>query len=268
MDFTRHYPAMAKALAIAASILAGAQAAAAPAGPSFDCKTHKVIREKAVCNAPKLTELDRDMEKSFRAALKRAGEGAQKALRDDQRKFASVLDNGFLADLMDRDFQGPEEQEKALKEALADPENSAVLRLEKEIKARIEMLNAVEARRKGFAGIWRNAHAQLTVREVEEKPGTFKAAFRYETYGWAKYRCELKAEFTTKGKELFTATETNEDSGDDLQNSITLSRTGSLLRLKEGQAEASRFTGWSCPNVADLNETLVPVSAAKTKSEE
>jgi uncharacterized protein YecT (DUF1311 family) len=268
MDMTRYYPVVVTALAISASMLACAHAAPAPAGPSFDCKTHKAIWEMAVCNLPRLTELDRTLDKSYRGALKGIDGKSQKLLREDQKKFLSGLDRGFSNTLTGGELAGPEEQEKALKEAVADSENSAILGLEGELKARIEMLDGADARRKGFVGIWRNTHAKLVVRENADKPGTYKGEFRYAMYGWAKYNCVLKLEFSANGKQLSAAGAYNDDAGDDFRNTVVLSLEGSVLHLKEAQAEESRFNGWSCPQVTGLDEAFIAVRDSPEKPAE
>ena len=261
-----NYPASVQALAIAAAILCGTAAAAAPAQPSFDCRTHKGTREKAVCRNERLAKLDRAMDEAYRAALGRIDPAAARALRADQRKFVAELDDGFLVDLMGKDFKTPEDQEAALKEALASQERAVISSLEEELESRIGMLKAIERGRSGFAGVWRNSKVQLTVRE--DKGGAYKAQFSYETYGWERDRCALTLDLTAKEAGLSTTAVHNEDNDEDYGNPIALSRAGIVLHLKEAGLEESHASGWSCPRIPSLGETLIAVSAGKPKSGE
>jgi hypothetical protein len=263
MNMTRHYPKAVKAIAISSLVLASAAAVAAPAG-SPSCKAPKILREKAVCTVPKLTELHTGMEKALSGALKRLDAKGKKVLGEDQRKYVAALDSGFLNALMGEETGGPAEQEKALKDA--NGEGSAISSLEAELKARTEMLEAVETR-KSFTGIWRNGHVKLTLQEVEGKPGTYKGEFKYAIYGAPKLSCVLKMELTSAGKQISATGATNDDTSDDYQNPIALSIDGNVMHLRESQG-GDGSAGWSCPRVSALDEFMIAVRPAKAAAEE
>ena len=80
-------------------LLAPAFAApAAAAEPSFDCRTAKTARELAICNDAKLAAADRELAAAWREAIARFDSVTAKALREDQQKFLSDIDDGFDAD--------------------------------------------------------------------------------------------------------------------------------------------------------------------------
>src|SRR6185503_17066301 len=73
-------------------------APSAAAEPSFDCRT-KTARELATCGDVKLAAADRELEAAWREAIARLDPVTAKALREDQRKFLSDIDDGFDAEL-------------------------------------------------------------------------------------------------------------------------------------------------------------------------
>jgi uncharacterized protein YecT (DUF1311 family) len=85
---------------VLASLLAPTFAtAAAAAEPSFDCRTAKTARELATCNDAKLAAADREIATTWHEAIARLDPVTAKALREDQRKFLSDIDDGFDAEL-------------------------------------------------------------------------------------------------------------------------------------------------------------------------
>ena len=74
-------------------------APAAAADPSFDCRTAKTARELATCGDAKLAAADRELAAAWRDAIARLDPVIAKALREDQRKFLSDIDDGFDAEL-------------------------------------------------------------------------------------------------------------------------------------------------------------------------
>ena len=74
-------------------------APAAAAEPSFDCRTAKTARELATCNDAKLAAADCELAAAWREAIGRLDPVTAKALREDQRKFLSDIDDGFDAEL-------------------------------------------------------------------------------------------------------------------------------------------------------------------------
>jgi uncharacterized protein YecT (DUF1311 family) len=92
-------------------LLAPAFAApAAAAEPSFDCRTAKTARELATCNDAKLAAADRELAAAWREAIARFDSVTAKALREDQQKFLSDIDDGFDAELWGKQ-EAPEGKE-------------------------------------------------------------------------------------------------------------------------------------------------------------
>src|SRR5262249_39978254 len=74
-------------------------APSAAAEPSFDCRTAKTARELATCDDVKLAAADRELAAAWREAIARLDPVTAKALREDQRKYLSDIDDGFDAEL-------------------------------------------------------------------------------------------------------------------------------------------------------------------------
>jgi uncharacterized protein YecT (DUF1311 family) len=86
-------------LALAVLFVPASFAPAAAGEPSFDCRTVQTARELATCGDAKLAAADRELAAAWREAIARLDPATVKALREDQRKFLSDIDDGFDAEL-------------------------------------------------------------------------------------------------------------------------------------------------------------------------
>ena len=85
-------------------------APARAAEPSFDCRTARTAREIATCGDARLAAADRENAVAWRDAIAHLDAATAKALREDQRKFLSDIDEGFNAELWGK--QDPPEGEE------------------------------------------------------------------------------------------------------------------------------------------------------------
>jgi tetratricopeptide (TPR) repeat protein len=82
-----HLDSAASGLADAREQRARRQLAGAKVKPTFDCNTATQAVEKAICSDPELTQLDRDIDDAYRAALGRLKPDAARRLRSAQHDF-------------------------------------------------------------------------------------------------------------------------------------------------------------------------------------
>ena len=148
---------------------------AAAAEPSFDCRTAKTARELATCNDAKLAAADRELAAAWREAIARFDSVTAKALREDQRKFLSDIDDGFDAELWGKQ-EAPEGKELRAQVAQLrrGGDYDALAALEAQLRERIAFLRNLTPAA-SFTGLWKNHDSEFLVAAGDN--GRYRATY-------------------------------------------------------------------------------------------
>lgn len=256
------------ALPLALTALLVPAFAAAPARaaePSFDCHTAKTARELATCNDAKLAAADRELAAAWHEAIARLDPPTAKALREDQRKFLSDIDEGFNAELWGK--QDPPEG-KELRAQVAQlrrgGDDDVLAALEAQVRERIAFLRHLTPAA-SVAGLWKNHNAELLVAAGDS--GHYRATYGTSNFGWPKYHCHFAAAFgapSAADQRLAAPTPHNTDPevDEDSTSTLFMARDGALLTLAEetadnaGGAKLSRI----CPRIGEFDEPFFHTS--------
>jgi uncharacterized protein YecT (DUF1311 family) len=253
-------------LALATLLMpAFAAAPAKAAEPSFDCRTAKTARELATCNDARLAAADRELAGAWHEAIARLDAASAKALREDQRKFLSDIDEGFNAELWGK--QDPPEG-KELRAQVAQlrrgGDDDVLAALEAQVRERIAFLRHL-APAASVTGLWKNHNAEILVAAGDN--GHHRATYGTTNFGWPKYHCHFAAAFgapSAADQRLAAPTPHNTDPevDEDSASTLFLARDGALLTLAEetadnaGDAKLSRI----CPRIGEFDEPFFHTS--------
>src|SRR5580693_3042189 len=170
-------------------------APAAAAEPSFDCRTAKTARELATCNDAKLAAVDCELAAAWREAIGRLDPVTAKALREDQRKFLSDIDDGFDAELWGKqDRPEGKELRTQVAQLRRGGDDDALAALEAQLRERIAFLRNLTPAA-SVTGLWKNHDSEFLVAAGDN--GRYRATYGNNSFGWAKYQCHFTADFGT-----------------------------------------------------------------------
>jgi uncharacterized protein YecT (DUF1311 family) len=240
-------------------------APSAAAEPSFDCRTARTARELATCGDVKLAAADRELAAAWREAIAGLDPVTAKALREDQRKFLSDIDDGFDAELWGKQ-ERPEGKELRAQVAMLrrGGDYDVLAALEAQLRERIGFLRNLTPAG-SVAGLWKNHDSEFLVTAADN--GRYRATYGYNSFGWAKYHCHFTADFGASAaadKGLAAAAAHNTDPEVDANTASTLfmSRIGATLTLSEeipdnvGDAALPRI----CPRSGDFADPFFHTS--------
>jgi len=221
------------------------------ASPSFDCKTAKTARELATCNDTRLAAADRDLASIWQSATAHLDSTTLAALRKDQQKFLSALNEGFNSSIWGKAGPPPTAsmrlQVSELKRDASDPDDDPLMMLEMQLRERIAFLRAL-VQANSFAGLWKNADAELWIAPGEN--GSYQVTFGLTSYGLEKYSCHFSGVSTASGETLASSAAHNTDL-DDVEGNIRIVRTGQTLTVTQDGPNKSGAP-WICPRVPAL----------------
>ena len=232
-------------------------APAVAAEPSFDCRTGKTARELATCGDARLAGADRELAAAWREATTRLDPLTAKALREDQRKFLSDIDDGFDAELWGKqDRPEGKELRTQVAQLRRGGDDDALAALEAQLRERIAFLRNLTPAA-SVTGLWKNHDSEFLVAAGDN--GRYRATYGNTSFGWAKYHCHFTAEFgvsDTADKRLAAPAAHNTDPEVDENTASTLfmARNGATLTLSEeipdnvGDAPLPRI----CPRGGDF----------------
>ena len=245
------------------------------AEPSFDCGTAKTAREMATCRDARLATADREMAAAWQAATTHQDAATAKALRDDQRQFLSMLDEGFNSELWGKAGAPDSTSERrkavaALRRSANDdtPETYALPALETQLTQRIAFLKALTppaAVPSPFAGLWKNYDGELLVEPgVMATPqsapdnNTFRVTFGMASFGFPKYQCHFAGVFKLSGDALLTTLAHNNDLDADIPDNLRIRRDGNTVTLDDDVPHQGTSTNpyYVCPRVPSLTDPL------------
>jgi len=244
-------------LALATLFAPPAFAPAAAAEPSFDCRTAQTARELAICDDAKLAAADRELAAAWREAIARLDPATAKALREDQRKFLSDIDDGFDAELWGKQERPEGKELRAQVAQLRRGGDYDVLAsLEAQLRERIAFLRNLTPAA-SFAGLWKNHDSELLLAAAGNS--RYRATYGTTSFGWAKYHCHFTAEFgasggSDKGLAAPAAHNTDPEVDENTASTLFMSRSGATLTLSEripdnvGDAPLRRI----CPRGGDF----------------
>jgi uncharacterized protein YecT (DUF1311 family) len=243
---------------VLASLLAPTFAtAAAAAEPSFDCRTAKTARELATCNDAKLAAADRELAARWHEAIARLDAVTAKALREDQRKFLSDIDDGFDAELWGKqDRPEGKELHAQVAQLRRGGDYDILAALEAQLRERTAFLRNLTPAA-SFTGLWKNHDSELLVAASDN--GRYRATYGNKSFGWTKYQCHFTADFGTSGaadKGLAAPAAHNADLDENTTSTLFMTRNGPTLTLSEefpdnvGDAPLPRI----CPHGGDFRE--------------
>jgi uncharacterized protein YecT (DUF1311 family) len=255
------------ALPVALTVLLLPPLVAAPAQaaePSFDCHTAKTARELATCDDAKLAAADRELAAAWHEGIARLDAASAKALREDQRKFLSDIDEGFNAELWGKqDPPDGKELRAQVGQLRRGGEDDVLAALEAQLRERIAFLRHLTPAA-SVSGLWKNHNAELLVTAADND--RYRATYGTTNFGWPKYHCHFTAAFAapSPGQRLTAAAPHNTDPevDEDSASMLFLSRDGALLTLAE---EASDNAGGAklariCPRIGDFDEPFFHTS--------
>ena len=230
---------------------------AAAAEPSFDCRTAKTARELAICNDAKLAAADRELAAAWREAIARFDSVTAKALREDQQKFLSDIDDGFDAELWGKqDRPEGKELRAQMAQLRRGGDYDALAALEAQLRERIAFLRNLTPAA-SFTGLWKNHDSEFLVAAGDN--GRYRATYGNKSFGWAKYQCHFTADFGTSdatAKGLAASAAHNTDVDENTASTLLMTRNGATLTLSEefpdnaGDAPLPRI----CPHGGDFRE--------------
>jgi uncharacterized protein YecT (DUF1311 family) len=240
-------------------------APARAAEPSFDCRTAKTAREVATCNDAKIAAADRELAAAWHEAIARLDAPTAKALREDQRKFLSDIDEGFNAELWGK--QDPPEGNE-LRAQVAQlrrgGDGDVLAALEAQVRERIAFLRHLTPA-SSVVGLWKNHNAEILVAAGDN--GHYRATYGTSNFGWPKYHCHFTAAFAAPSAadgRLAAPTPHNIDPEVDMDSASTLfmAHDGALLTLAEEPSEKGDDAKLSriCPRIGEFDEPFFRTS--------
>jgi uncharacterized protein YecT (DUF1311 family) len=156
-------------------------APAVAAEPSFDCRTGKTARELATCGDARLAGADRELAAAWREATTRLDPLTAKALREDQRKFLSDIDDGFDAELWGKqDRPEGKELRTQVAQLRRGGDDDALAALEAQLRERIAFLRNLTPAA-SVTGLWKNHDSEFLVAAGDN--GRYRATYGNTSFG-------------------------------------------------------------------------------------
>jgi uncharacterized protein YecT (DUF1311 family) len=236
------------ALCFACSSVAGPQ--------SFDCRTPTSARERVTCGHDEAGQADRDMADAYAAARRRLPRALSEALRLDQKAFLEALDDGFNAEMWAERAEATAQWASTDLRRVPRENEPQLQRLIAEIRNRTLFLSGVTDHRDGFAGIWRNAEASLTI--SADPAGGSRVVYASPSYGWPKYACGFRITVASTGDDLVGERPFNTDVGEPRDARLVFHRDEGLLRMAVNPDDERSES--PCRHVRDWTKPFFPVA--------